>query len=282
MIHKSSKLPVFSGFWSVQQCLFVLIFVGALAGAGCSTQATAESPSAGRAEVVTESDETPERKRARIRIELAMGYFEQGKTNIALDELKQAIAADPTFSDGYSLRGLVYMRLNDFAFAEESFNKALFYKPKDSNVLHNLGWLKCQQALYPQSIQYFSQALSDPLYGERAKTLMAQGLCQARAGMRSEAEASLLKSYEFDAANPVTGYNLASLLYRKEDFVRAQFYIRRLNNSDLANSESLWLGIKVEKRLENVEAMKQLAAQLEKRFPQSTEAALYRRAAFNE
>ena len=282
MIHKPSTLQVFSGFWSVQQCLFVLMFVGALAGSGCSTQATAEGPSAGRAEVVTESDETPERKRARIRIELAMGYFEQGKTNIALDELKQAIAADPTFSDGYSLRGLVYMRLNDFAFAEESFNKALFYKPKDSNVLHNLGWLKCQQALYPQSIQYFSRALSDPLYGERAKTLMAQGLCQARAGMRAEAEASLLKSYEFDAANPVTGYNLANLLYRKEDFVRAQFYIRRLNNSDLANSESLWLGIKVEKRLGNLEAMKQLAAQLEKRFPQSTEAALYRRAAFNE
>jgi type IV pilus assembly protein PilF len=55
-----------------------------------------------------------------------------------------------------------------------------------------------------------------------------------------------------------------------------------LNNSELANAESLWLGIKVEKRLGNTEAMTQLATQLEKRFPQSREAASYHRGAFDE
>lgn len=249
---------------------------------GCATPSDAGGATGGRTEIVTESDETSERKRARIRVELALGYFEQGKSNIALDEIKQAIVADPTFSDAYSLRGLVYMRLNDFGFAEESFQKALSLKPQDANVLHNLGWLKCQQALYPQALKYFSQAIANPFYGERAKTWMAQGLCQARAGMNPEAEASLLKSYEYDAGNPVTGYNLANLLYQRNDFVRAQFYIRRLNNSDLANAESLWLGIKVEKRMGNVDAAMQLATQLEKRFPQSREATSYRRGAFNE
>lgn len=264
-------------FW-----LFVL-GVGILLGVtGCAAKSEQAGATASRTEIVTESDESSERRRARIRVELALGYFEQGKTNIALDEIKQAIAADPTFADAYSLRGLVYMRLNDFGFAEESFHKALSIKPRDANVLHNLGWLKCQQALYPQAMTYFGQALADPMYVERAKTLMAQGLCQVRAGMRQEAEASLLKSYEYDAGNPVTGYNLANLLLQKEDFVRAQFYIRRLNNSELANAESLWLGVKVEKRLGNVEAMTQLATQLEKRFPQSREAASYHRGAFDE
>jgi type IV pilus assembly protein PilF len=259
------------------------IAVGCFIGlAGCASKSNQDGAFAARTEIVTESDESSERRRARIRVELALGYFEQGKTSIALDEIKQAIAADPTFVDAYSLRGLVYMRLNDFGFAEDSFRKALSLEPKNANILHNLGWLKCQQALYPQALKYFAQALSDPLYGERAKTLMAQGLCQARAGMRQEAEASLLKSYEYDAGNPVTGYNLANLLYQKADHVRAQFYIRRLNNSELANAESLWLGIKVEKRLGNTEAMTQLATQLEKRFPQSREAASYHRGAFDE
>jgi type IV pilus assembly protein PilF len=265
------------------ECWLFALAVGVLLGlSGCAAKSEQAGATAHRTEIVTESDESSERRRARIRVELALGYFEQGKTNIALDEIKQAIAADPTFADAYSLRGLVYMRLNDFGFAEESFNKALSIKPQDANILHNLGWLKCQQALYPQAMKYFGQALADPLYGERAKTLMAQGLCQVRAGMRQEAEASLLKSYEYDAGNPVTGYNLANLLLQKEDFVRAQFYIRRLNNSELANAESLWLGVKVEKRLGNAEAMTQLATQLEKRFPQSREAALYHRGAFDE
>jgi type IV pilus assembly protein PilF len=250
--------------------------------AGCATKADLANSGSGRSEVVTDSDESGERKRARIRVELAIGYFEQGKTNIALDEIKQAIVADPSFADAYSLRGLVYMRFNDYGFAEESFNKALSIRPKDSNVLHNLGWLKCQQALYAPSLRYFSQALSDPLYGERAKTLMAQGLCQLRAGMRDEAEASLLKSYEYDAGNPVTGYNLANVLFLNEAYVRAQFYIRRLNNSELANAESLWLGIKVERHLNDIDALTQLGTQLEKRYPQSRETSSYRRGAFNE
>lgn len=148
--------------------------------------------------------------------------------------------------------------------------------------MHNLGWLLCQQARYPEAGQFFSKALSNPQYGERAKTFRAQGLCQARAGFGAEAELSLLKSYEFDAGNPVTAYNLATLLFQRGDFVRAQFYVRRLNNTELANAESLWLGVKVERRMENREAMLQLAAQLVKRFPQSREAGAYQRGSFDE
>ncbi len=166
--------------------------------------------------------------------------------------------------------------------AEESFKKALQINSKDSNVMHNLGWLLCQQARYPESLQYFSSALKNVQYGERAKTFRAQGLCQARAGLKADAEISLLKSYEFDAGNPVTAYNLAVLLFQRNDFSRAQFYVRRLNNSELANAESLWLGIKVERNLDSRDAMFQLAAQLVKRFPQSNEAGAYQRGAFNE
>ena len=268
----------------VKQTVLVLVVacVGALTVSGCASKSESTGASAGRGEVVTESDESAERKRARIRIELAVGYFEQGKTTIALDEIKQAIVADPGFSDAYSLRGLIYMRLNDYAIAEESFNKALSIAPRNADVMHNLGWLKCQQAAYRPAFALFEKALAEPLYLEKAKTLRALGLCQERAGMLAEAQASLLKSYEYDAGNPVTGYNLANLLFKNGDLPRAQFYIRRLNNSELANAESLWLGMKIEKRLANLDVVQQLATQLERRFPQSAQAALYRRGAFNE
>ncbi|WP_296492153.1 type IV pilus biogenesis/stability protein PilW [Rhodoferax sp.] len=249
-----------------------------LTGCASSTGSAAD----GRADLVTESDESSARKRARIRLELAMGYLEQGKTSIALDEVKLALVADPNFADAYSLRGLIYMRLNEFALAQDSFLKALSLRPRDPNILHNLGWLRCQQARYPEAMADFAAALSVPSYGERAKTYMTQGVCQIRAGQRREAEQSLLKSYEFDPGNPVTGYNLANLLFQNGEFARAQFYIRRLNNSDWSNAESLWLGIKVEKQMADRVAMLQLANQLEKRFPQSREVASYRRGAFDE
>jgi len=263
--------------------LYMVASAVSLLGACASPGATdAGLTTANGGDLVTDSDESAQRKRARIRLELALGYFEQGKTTIALDEIKQAIVIDPTYSDAFSLRGLIYMRLNAFAVAEESFKRALSLKPRDSNVLHNLGWLKCQDAQYPQSLAYFQQALANPLYGERAKTYMAQGLCEIKAGNPASAETSLMKSYEYDAGNPITGYNLAKLLFLKKEDIRARFYIRRINNTELANAESLWLGIKVERRLGDQAAMAQLGNQLLKRFAQSTQAAAYQRGTFDE
>lgn len=249
---------------------------------GCASPAGQAGVDRPRDEIVTASDEPDNRRRARIRLELAIGYFEQGQTNIALDELKQSIAADPTYPALYNMRGLIYMRLNDYRFAEESFKQALTLSPRDASVMHNLAWLMCQQSKYSESTAIFQQALSNPQYGERAKTYMAQGLCQMRAGTLNEAEKSLMKSYELDAGNPVTTFNLTTLLFKKNDFVRSQFYIRRLNNSQLANAESLWLGIKVERKLNNMEAASQLGAQLEKRYADSPEAISYQRGAFDE
>lgn len=251
-----------------------------LALGGCATRNS--DATGANVDILTASDEPEARKRARIRMELAIGYFEQGQTNVALDELKQVILNDPSFPDAYNLRGLIYMRLNDMKQAEESFRRAVSLNPKDSNAQHNYGWLLCQLGRYDEATRAFDGAMTNPLYADRAKTVMTQGLCLARAGRKDEAERSLARSYELDAANPVTGYNLANLLFQRGEFLRAQFYIRRLNNTDLANSETLWLGIKVEQRLNDRVAMLQLADQLKRRFPQARETGSYERGAFNE
>lgn len=229
-----------------------------------------------------DGEEPEARRRARLRLELAASYFDQGQTNVALEELKQVLALDPGFADAYNMRGLIYMRLNDTRQAEESFRRALSLAPGDSAALHNYGWFLCQQARYPESLQAFAQALSNPMYLDRAKTFLAQGLCEARSGDRVKAERSLTRAYELDAANPITGYNLAKLLYGRGELTRAQFYVRRLNNSEQANSETLWLGIRIERRLNNPEAMRQLGDQLKRRFPQSKEAGRLERGEFDD
>jgi type IV pilus assembly protein PilF len=251
--------------------------------AACATKdGAAPSMASNAAPIVTDSDETSGRKRARLRVELAIGYFQQGQNTVALDEVKQALAADPSFADAYNLRGLIYMRLDDPGPAEDSFRRAIALNPRDANVLHNYGWLLCQQSRYGDAQQQFSAALAVPSYAERAKTLMTQGVCQLKAGQRAEAERSLMQAYEIDAGNPVIGYNLASILAQRAEWQRAQFYIRRVNNSPAASAETLWLGIKVERQLNNREAVAQLAGQLQRRFPQSREAIAYERGNFND
>lgn len=259
--------------WSFFICMAVMVL------SGCASGVMNPRMNVDR---ITDSDESDASKRARLRLELAVAYFDKGQTTDALDHLKQSIAADPSLFDAYNLRGLIYMRLNDVPLAEESFRRALAMNPKAASVQHNYGWLLCQQSRFPEAVQLFHSALSNPAYGDRAKTWMAQGLCQVRSGHQSDAETSLLRSYELDAGNPITAYNLSLLLFQRGEFVRSQFYVRRLNNSELANAESLWLGIKVERRMENRDAMAQLGAQLKKRYPQSKEHAAFERGAFND
>jgi type IV pilus assembly protein PilF len=234
--------------------------VAALLGlTGCAAPV---GTSAAGADPITESDESPARKRARIRTELAVGYFEEGRTEVALDEVKQALGHDPLYAPAYNLRGLIYLRLKD--------------------TLHNYAWLVCGQGRHDEAERAFGQALASPVYPARARTYLAQGVCQARAGRLAPAQDSLTRAYELDAANPLIGYNLAQLLYRQGDLTRARFYIRRLNNSESANAESLWLGIRVERRMGDTVAMQQLVDQLRKRYPQSRELTAYDKGIFDE
>lgn len=269
---------------SVLSATVTAVAAGLLLGAlsGCATQ-----PSASNDPVITEtpggaSDEGEARRRARIRLELASNYFDQGKTTVALDEVRQVLAADPGFAEAYNLRGLIYMRLNDERQAEEGFKRALALSPRDSNILHNYGWLLCQRKQYAQAQEWLDKALAQPGYLERPKTWMAKGLCLQQAGLLAEAQQALLKGYELDPANPVIAYHLSNVMLQGGDAKRAQFYIRRLNSSPQSNAESLWLGIKIERALQQSAAMRQLADQLHQRFPESRQWLAYERGAFNE
>lgn len=259
--------------------LAVIVLAGVLGTTlvGCATTGPTAS-----ADVATPSDDNDVRKRARIRLELASSYFAEGKTEVALDELKQVLAVDPTFPDAWNLRGLIYTGLGDNRTAEDSFRRALALNPRDPDTAHNYGWMLCQEKRYQEAEQSFQQALASPLYPNRSRTYLAMGVCQARAGRAEEAEATLKRAYELEPGNPVTGYNLARVLFQKGDYERARFYIRRLNNSELANAESLWLGIKVENRLNDPLAVSQLGEQLRKRYPQSPQRASLERKAFDE
>jgi type IV pilus assembly protein PilF len=272
---------VFPGWWV--RAFFLAAAVVTVAG--CANKAGAPpkgTTAANGAELTTESDEGNARKRARTRLELAIGYFEAGQTSTALDEIKLSLAADPNYAEAYNLRGLVYMRMDDAGLAEDSFRRAIAINPRDANTMHNYGWLLCQQNRFNDAMQQFNAALAVPGYADSSKTLMTEGLCQIRAGQNADAEKTLMKAYEFDAGNPVIGYNLAALLAKREDWTRAQFYVRRVNNGPSANAETLWLGVKVERKLNNREAVSQLGEQLQNRFPQSREATAYERGNFND
>lgn len=246
---------------------------------GCAVTEPVESGS----DLKTESDRTDADRRAAIRLELASAYFERGQFSTALDEVKLSLAVRPDQPAAHSLRGLIYAAMGEPRLAEEGFRRALQLAPRDGNTLQQYGWFLCQERRYPEADQMFIQALSQAQYRDPVRALLAQGVCQARAGRWVPAQASLTRAYEMDPANPAVSFNLADVLMRNGELERARFHIRRLNaRPELANAQTLWLAARIEHRLGDALAARLLGQQLRDRFPQSPEAQRFERGQFED
>jgi type IV pilus assembly protein PilF len=264
------------------RCVLAATALGALLAA-CAMPSPPVVPANETRDRITASDEPDVQKRARARMELASAYFSRGQMTTALDQVKLAIAADPLYGDAFNLRGLIYANLGDATLAEESFKRALQLNARDADTMHNYGWYLCQQKRYGESNVLFSQALAVPQYRGVARTLLAQGVCQAYAGQLAESEASLSRAYELDPSSPFTATNLAEVLYRRGEYERARFYIRRVNGqADVANAQTLWLATRIENKLGNDQGANEFGSQLRSRFPESREASAFARRAFDE
>ena len=250
---------------------------------GCAVRGPGAAPDTARTDIVTASDESDASKRARVRMELAAGYFGRGQMTAALDQVKLAILAEPTLGEAFNLRGLIYANLGEERLAEDSFRRALQLNVHDADTMQNFGYYLCQKKRYPEANVLFEQALAIPQYRDRSRTLLSQGVCYAFAGQLPESEATLLRAYEADPANPSTAVNLAEVLFRRGDYERARFYIRRVtSNPALVSPQTLWLNARIENKLGNKRGAQELGDQLVGRYPNSREASSYQRGTFDE
>lgn len=233
-------------------------------------------------ELPTSSDQTDNQKRARIRLQLAVGYYEQRQYPTALDEIKQALFADPNLADAYSVRALVYMDMGETRLAEENFQRAMQLAPYNPELGNNYGWFLCQNGRPKESIQYFEGALKNRSYQSPAKALNNAGLCSLKMKDVAAAERYFSQAFQQDPGNPSVNANLAKVYYERRDYDRARFYINRVIKADVTSADVLWLAIKIEHKAGDRASEASLATQLRRHYPNSAEFAFYQRGAFDD
>jgi type IV pilus assembly protein PilF len=226
--------------------------------------------------------EADARTRARARADLAAGYYRSGQLAIALEEARRATQIDPNFAEAYGLLGLVYMDMNERREAEDNFQRALKLDPTNSELANNYGWFLCQGGQEKQGVEYFDRALRDPLYPTPARAAQNAGTCLMRVKDYAAAEKYLRRSFELDASNPITKYQLSRTYLALGQVDRAGFYYNLLGRSVDSSSQTLWLGLRIARANGDLRAESQLAQELRERFPRSPEAAALARGEFNE
>lgn len=254
--------------------------------AALSLLAACASGVAERGELKTASDQTATEKRADIRLQLAVGYYQDGKYEIALDEVKQAIAINPQGADAYGMRAVIYTAMHENALAEENYEHALKLAPGNPDIANNYGSFLCNAAGQPaRAIPYFDAALKNPRYRSPVSALVNAGECSLKLKDRDAAERYLLDALRYAPQLPAVNEALAQVYYEKRDYTRAGFFVNRLTETaklDTLSAGALWLALRVERKLGDRNQEATLAAQLQHRFPGSPEFAAFQRGAFDE
>lgn len=244
-----------------------LFLVLAVLIAGCA--APAQGPVGNTGTIVGEP--TAPRNRARIHTELATLYYARGNMSVALEELRTAVAADSTYATAHGVFGLVYKELRENDLAEQSFKRALSYAPADPDINHNYGWFLCQIGRERDAPPFFRRALDNPLYATPARTFAAAGICALRANDLATAEDNLQRALRLEPTFPVALVNFAQLRYRQGRYNDARGLVNQHAAVTQPTAESLWLALRVERRLGARAAEQSYAIQLRRRFPNSPE-----------
>jgi type IV pilus assembly protein PilF len=245
-------------------CLLLLA-----AAAGCASQAPTNEL-AGESTIAAGDSSVP-RNRAKIHTELAALYFGRGNMGVALEELRIATASDPNYAAAYGMFGLVYMELRENRLAEQSFERGLRLAPQDPDINHNYGWFLCQTGREAEADKYFMQAIRNPLYLMPWRSYSAAGTCALRRNQVKEAEENFQRALRLDPDDTTSLLQLGQIRYRQGNFDESRKLVAQFNKLSEPTAESLWLALRVERKLGERLAEASFANQLRRRFPGSRE-----------
>ena len=211
------------------------------------------------------------RHRARIHTELAALYFSRRNMAVALEELRIAQEADPKYAPAYSVLGLVYMELRENRLAEQTFQDGLRIAPQDSDLHHNYGWFLCQTGRERDAIKHFTTAVRNPLYAQPWRSNSAAGACLMRVNDMQGAEVFFERALA-DEPNEIGALlQLGQIRHRQERLDDARRLVARFNTLVEPTAESLWLALRIERKLGNRGAEQSFATQLRKNHATSRE-----------
>lgn len=236
--------------------------------AGCAAQ-----PMDGGGGAASEAD-SQSRERAKAFTDLAGAYVARAQYKVALDELRKAITADGRYGPAYNIYGMIYMDLAEDKLAEDNFRRAIELDSKDSDTRNNYGWFLCTRGRYDEGLAQFSAAIRNPLYTQPELAMTNAGLCAEKKGDIALAEANLAKALKLQPDSPNTVLKLAGLNFRQGRLLEAQRLLVRHDELAPPTAESLWLGVRLERKLGDRAQEASYALQLRKRFPDSNEAQL--------
>lgn len=114
---------------------------------------------------------------AKARVELALGYLQQGNPQLAKINLDKALQHDKDYYLVHSALAHYYQQQGEIENAHREYEIALKLNNQQGDLHNNFGTFLCRQKQFEQAQQKFQLALNSPNYYHQADTFENMALC---------------------------------------------------------------------------------------------------------
>ncbi len=215
---------------------------------------------------------------AEKRLALGLGYIERGLYERAKKNLLKAEEYSPDSPDVMFGLAYYYQKVLEIGKAESYYKKAIKKEPNNPDYLNAYGAFLCTSKKdYAGAVEYFLKAVDKPEYTAVAESYENAGFCTLEAQDFDNAGLYFQKAMTFNPRLTRPLYGLSLMSFEQGQYNKAESYLLRFEGKSKPTPDSLLLGYKIGRRLNDRFSMESYGEKLTQLFPNSEQAMIYRR-----
>lgn len=208
---------------------------------------------------------------ADVNLKLGIGYLEQNNLRDARRVLEKALESYYNHGEVHSVLAVVYEKLYMFDEAGSLYESAISLQSDNGAVYNNYGGFLCRQKKFKDADYYFRKAMKFRAYEALGQVYENAGICQSRINNSEQAEQYFREALKIHPKLAHSLLGMAKIMFGKKHYLSTRAYLQRYEEVSKHNSQSLFLGIQVERHLGDPVAENRYAKLLRSEFPDSQE-----------
>lgn len=197
----------------------------------------------------------------------ANAAYRSGKPDLAAEQARAALKADPSMADAHSLLAAIAIANSDPEAAGKHYQQALAIAPESGAHANNYGTWLCTNGRAAESLRWFDKAVADPEYGTRAAALANAGTCANRAGQVDLAEANWRQALALEPVELQSLAGMANLQLARGRYFEARAFVERWLGVAPADRDALQLASQIELKLGDTAASERYLHRLQALSP---------------
>ena len=258
--------------------LKLTLWLSAIMISGCQTSTNNKTSIATNDRIEVSAQKADPEAAASKYLSLGMQYIQAGYLERAKDRLTKAEYYGPDMPDVMFGFAYYYQKVFEYEKADLYYKKALKRQPNNGDYLNAYGAFLCSAKKdYDGAIEYFEKAIKVSDYTSVGATYENAGFCALEDSSYTRAEEYFEKALTFNPNLINSLYGLAKVSFESGNYNKAESLLLKYEGYTKPTSESLLLGYKIGRRLNDSITMKSYGEKLMQLYPTSQEAEIYLR-----